>query len=189
MYTRRRRGAVKFRLWRATIRKMPRKRTAGSEAIHARPSGSQSLYDGDYYSWALTQARALRGRHSEQLDWINLAEEVEDLASRNADALQSQAERLISHLLKIALAPPRLRQENLRIWELSVRDARRRIRTILKKNPGLKPRASELFSEAWPGGRDQALAATGMPDEAIPENPCWTFEQVIREDFTPKTVS
>jgi hypothetical protein len=80
-----------------------------------------------------------------------------------------------------------MRDENRRMWELSARDARRKIRTILKRNPGLKPSAQELFLEAWPGGRNQALAGTAKPDEAIPENPSWTFEQVMREDFIPKT--
>ncbi len=121
----------------------------------------------------------------ENLDWENLAEEVEDLANRNADALESQSERLIAHLLKIAVAPARIRDENLRLWQLSVRDARRKISTILKRNPGLKARTEDLFTEAWPGGRDQALAATGLPDEAIPEECPWTFEEAMDESFQP----
>jgi hypothetical protein len=71
------------------------------------------------------------------------------------------------------------------LWQLSVRDARRKIRAILKRNPGLKARANELFVEAWPGGRDQALAATGLPDEAIPETCPWTFQPAMEEDFEP----
>jgi Domain of unknown function DUF29 len=134
-----------------------RKQSAVSLAVPA-PSGK--LYQDDYYSWARAQARALRGRRADNLDWENLAEEVEDLANRHADALESQGERLIAHLLKIAVAPPRLRDENLRLWELSVRDARRRIRSILKRNSRLKTRTKELFVEGWLGGRDQALAAT-----------------------------
>ncbi|HEY2106235.1 MAG TPA: DUF29 family protein [Candidatus Binataceae bacterium] len=54
-----------------------------------------------------------------------------------------------------------------------------------KKNPGLEARTKELFVEAWPGGRDQALAATRMPDEAIPETCPWTFEQAMEEGFEP----
>ena len=157
--------------------------------MRARPKDGKSLYETDFYSWARAQADALRTRELENLDWVNLAEEVEDLANRNADALESQAERLIAHLLKIEAAPPRMRHDNLRMWELSVRDARRKINTILKRNPGLKARANELFVEAWPGGRDQALAATSMPDEAIAENCPWNFEQAMQEDFVPKSSS
>ena len=165
---------------------MPRKQIAVSSTTPPRSGGNQKLYQSDYFSWAVAQARALRGRRVENLDWENLAEEVEDLANRNADALESQSERLIGHLLKIAVAPSRLRDENLRLWQLSVRDARRKIHTILKRNPGLKVRAKELFAEAWPGGRDQALAATGLPDQAIPEACAWTFDQAMGESFEPR---
>lgn len=115
---------------------------------YAESNAEGGLHERDYYSWAIDQARALRSRKDSQLDWDNLAEEVEDLANRNADGLESQCERLIGHLLKIALAPPRIRNENLRLWQLSVRDPRRKIRTILKRNPGLKTRTAELFTEA-----------------------------------------
>ncbi len=164
---------------------MTRKQIAMSVATPARAGASNKHYQNDYYSWARAQARALRARRADNLDWENLAEEVEDLANRNADALESQSERLIGHLLKTAVAPSRIREENLRLWQLSVRDARRKIRAMLKRNPGLKARTHELFVEAWPGGRDQALAATGMPDEAIAETCPWTFEQVMEEDFEP----
>ena len=51
-------------------------------------------YQRDPYSWALAQARALRQRRAVELDWDNLAEEVEDLARRDAHALQSNCEIL-----------------------------------------------------------------------------------------------
>jgi hypothetical protein len=44
----------------------------------------------DYYSWAIGQARALRDHQVGKLDWENLAEEVEDLANRNADAWETK---------------------------------------------------------------------------------------------------
>jgi Domain of unknown function DUF29 len=40
----------------------------------------QSLYERNYYTWALKQARALKEHRAEMLDWENLAEEVGDLA-------------------------------------------------------------------------------------------------------------
>ena len=83
-------------------------------------------YQLDPYSWALEQARLLRERRAAELDWDNLAEEVEDLARRDAHALQSNCEVLIAHLLKLIHASAPQRRRNLRLWQLHVRNARRR---------------------------------------------------------------
>jgi Domain of unknown function DUF29 len=61
------------------------------------------LYERDYYLWAQEQARMLRERRPDQIDWENLAEEVDDLARRNADALEGHCETLIEHRSKFPL--------------------------------------------------------------------------------------
>ena len=50
------------------------------------------LYERDYYSWALEQAALLRERRIAELDFDNLAEEVEDLGRSLADQLESRYE-------------------------------------------------------------------------------------------------
>jgi hypothetical protein len=40
------------------------------------------LYERDYYTWTQEQARALREHRTEELDWANVAEEIEDLGKR-----------------------------------------------------------------------------------------------------------
>jgi hypothetical protein len=138
---------------------------------------SRCAYQRDAYSWALEQARALRERRAADLDWDNLAEEVEDLARRDAQALQSNCEVLIEHLLKLTHANDSLRRRNLRLWRLHARNARRRIADLLAENPGLKTRVDELFARAWPYGRDEALIALRCDDSALPGSCPWTFEQ------------
>jgi len=145
----------------------------------------QSLYERDYYSWALEQARALSERRIEDLDWENLAEEVGDLATRQRRALTSQSARLIEHLLKSAFARSVVLQNNRRIWDLSLREARRAIRRRLAESPGLQSSAHELFEEAWLDGRDEALKFLELPDDAIPETPTWSFEQAMDDNFNP----
>lgn len=141
------------------------------------------LYDNDNYSWALEQARALRERRADLLDWNNLAEEVGDLAGRQADALKSHYESLIEHLLKQSYAPQHVKRGNSRLWRLSVRNTRRRIRDLLKSNPGLKNRCAELFAQAWPYARDSVLGALNLEDATIPESPLWTLDQALADDF------
>jgi hypothetical protein len=111
------------------------------------------------------------------LDWDNLAEEVEDLARRDAHALQSNCELLIAHLLKLTYANDSLRRRNLRLWRLHTRNARRRIADLLSENPGLRGRTSELFAKAWPYGRDEAQVTLRCDDSVLPDGCPWTFEQ------------
>ncbi len=127
----------------------------------------------------------MRERCPERLDWDNLAEEVEDLGRSQADALRSHFETLIEDLLKQLYAPAAARRDNPRLWQLSVRNSRRRIRDLLADNPGLKRRSAELFSKAWPYARDAALGSLNLEDEKIPEDPSWTFDQVMEDHFEP----
>jgi hypothetical protein len=46
---------------------------------NGRTTDPRSLYERDYYTWALEQARALKEHRLEELDWENLADEVEGL--------------------------------------------------------------------------------------------------------------
>jgi hypothetical protein len=83
------------------------------ESLKRRQS-SECAYQRDPYSWALKQARVLRERRAAELDWDNLAEEIEDLARRDAHALQSNCEvLLIAHLLKLTHANESRRRRNL----------------------------------------------------------------------------
>jgi hypothetical protein len=157
-------------------------------SISSKPSYENELYERDYYSWAEAQARALRDRRPNELDWENLAEEVDDLARRNADALEGQCETLIEHLLKVSIAPAPIRKNNLRLWRASIRNARYKIRTLLRRNPSLKARTDELFENAWPIGRTNALAKLDLDDDAVPEALLFSFNQAIDEGFAPSTL-
>jgi hypothetical protein len=62
-------------------------------------------YDADFYSWAREQSALLREHRFAELDIENLAEEVEDLARREARELQSRHETLLAHLVKWEFQP------------------------------------------------------------------------------------
>ncbi len=97
--------------------------------------GPASLYDRDYYTWTLEQARALRERRTSDLDWANLAEEVEDLGKSERRELQNRLEVLLAHLLKWQFQPKR----RSRSWSATIAVQRVKIRQLLDQNPGLKP--------------------------------------------------
>jgi hypothetical protein len=147
------------------------------------------LYERDYYTWIQEQVRALRERRVEDLDWPNLAEEIEDLGKSEKRALKSRITKLLEHLLKMAYASDRIWQSNNRSWELSVGNAREAAGELVEENPGLRPFLNEIFARAYRTARRDALRALRLPDSAIPETPPWTFEQVIDDHFMPKRES
>ncbi len=107
----------------------------------------QNLYERDYYTWALEQARALREQRVAELDWKNLAEEVEDLGKSERREIQNRLEVLLTHLLKLQFQPKR----RSRSWNATIAVQRVQLRQHLDQNPGLKPSIPTLLAQAYEG--------------------------------------
>ncbi|MBF6560964.1 MAG: DUF29 domain-containing protein [Candidatus Binataceae bacterium] len=143
------------------------------------------LYDQDYYTWTQAQARALRDHRLDEVDWANVAEEIEDLGKSERRALRSRLVTLLEHLLKFAHARERMFENNARGWELSARNAREAFRERLEENPGLRPQLEGLFISAYRSARIETMKALRLPDAAIPEMPPWTIDEIIDDAFLP----
>lgn len=121
-------------------------------------------HDEDLYGWATRQAALLRAGRLAEIDAVRIAEELDDVGSEQYDKLQSALTVLFLHLLKWDHQPER----RSRSWEASIREQRRRIDRVLRKNPGLKSRFTEALAEGYEDGRDRASAETGLPVEVFP---------------------
>ena len=139
------------------------------------------LYQRDYYSWALAQAALLRAGRFAELDVENLAEEVEDLARREAKELQSRCETLLAHLLKWEFQPERRSHS----WAGTIRRERGKIAEHLADNPGLKPRRAALFARAFASARADASIETNLPVDRFPAACPYTYEQAMDAGFWP----
>ena len=144
------------------------------------------LYEHDYYAWVGEQVRALRGRRLEDIDFENVAEEIEDLGKSEKRSVQSHLETLIEHLLKLSYARGISRVRNARLWENTIELARFRIRGLLDESPSLRGALEGLFGNAYKGARISARRGLGFPREPLPETPPWTLEQVLDDSFVPK---
>jgi hypothetical protein len=158
---------------------------AGAAKTGAAADARAGLYERDYYAWILDQVRALRERRTGEIDWENVAEEIEDLGKSERRALQSHMARLLEHLLKLAYAPSGMKARNRRGWELSAEGARNRIRDLLDESPSLRAKADAVFAKAYRDGRLDALSGLRLPRSAVPESPRWSFEQAMDNDFLP----
>ncbi len=136
-------------------------------------------YESDLYEWTKAQADALRRRASNELDWDNLAEEIETLGRSNRHQIDSRIENLVLHLLKWKYQP----ESRCGSWRSSIREARHRLRRLLNENPSLRSYPAEYLPEAYAISRDYALDQTGLYH--LPDACPWTIEQVLADDFLP----
>ncbi len=138
-----------------------------------------SNYDTDVYEWTKEQADALRRRAANELDWDNLAEEIESLGIGNRHQIKSRLEMLILHLLKWKYQP----EWQCGGWRGSILEARHRLEDLLEESPSLRPLPAEYLPKAYARARRKALAETGL--YRLPEDCPWTIEQILDEDFLP----
>lgn len=146
-----------------------------------------SLYESDYYAWALDQARALRAGRAADLDGENVAEELEDLGKTIRRELQSHLELILSHLLKWAYQPERRSPS----WENTIVEQRERVSDLLSKNPSLKSALNELVVEAYryargAAGNDMGLAPRDWRRLFPPKCP-WPVNEIVNRSFLPKS--
>jgi hypothetical protein len=97
---------------------------------------AKTLYDQDFVAWSKQQAEALRAAarvgSNLDLDWGNLAEEVESLGISQRSALSSQIRRMIRHFLKLEFSPA---AEPRRGWFEAANDAKAEIEHLLEMSP------------------------------------------------------
>ncbi len=130
-------------------------------------------YDRDFYSWGLAQADALRRRSANEIDWDNLAEEVEALSRSEARELAARYAVLLCHLIKWMMQPER----RSRSWRNTIEEQRDAILQHLAENPGLKSQEAERFQQGWRSGRRTASTEMDVDLDAIPADPPFTMEQ------------
>ena len=149
----------------------------------------EKLYEDDFYAWTQVQAAKLRhaadARVNLDLDFTNLAEEVEDLGRNQWDAVESALMRVIEHLLKLEHSPV---ADPRRGWRLSVLEHRRRAAKKLKQNPSLKPGLEEMLTSAWEDARALAslsLREDDVADGALPVDCPYTVREIFDTEWLP----
>lgn len=122
-------------------------------------SDAKILHDQDFVAWSKEQADALRtamrGGSNQELDWENLAEEVEGLGISERRELHSQVQRIIRHLLKLQFSSA---TEPRRRWVESISDARSEIELVLRMSPSLKAELAAAVAEETEIAARRAIA-------------------------------
>jgi hypothetical protein len=154
-----------------------------NEPVSTEPAhDKRNLYDRDYYTWALQQARALKEHRLEELDWENLADEVESLAKTERRELRSRLWVLLEHLIKWQLQS----QRRTRSRRATISVQRVKIREHIDENPGLELLLPEVIAQAYRTARvGVTMRLLRSTDPSLPDSCPWTFEQMMDEQFWP----
>jgi hypothetical protein len=142
------------------------------------------LYDTDYQCWLDEIVAQLKVRDFGNLDLENLIEEIESLGKSDKRAISSYLLRLCEHLLKLKYWESE-RELCFRGWILEINNFRSEIELILQDSPSLKSFLSEAFLASYQKASKNMLKAIDLPADFIAQEPDFTLEQALDEDWLP----
>jgi len=109
------------------------------------------LYEEDIVAWSERQAELLRRRadgalvNDADIDWPNVAEEIEDVGRSQIDALESLITNILGHMLKCEVWP------NVRYvphWQAEIRGWRRQLRRKMRTGWRQRFNMADLYGDA-----------------------------------------
>jgi Domain of unknown function DUF29 len=144
-----------------------------------------SKYDTDILLWSEHQAELLRRRaagelvNDVELDWPNIAEEIEDVGNEQRNAVESLLTNIMQHRLQIAAWP---QVQAVPHWQHEIDGWRVRVRRRLRRSPKLAAEMTnglaELYSDAV---ASMYRVVEGQPRPAVPAECPWTLDELLAE--------
>lgn len=140
-------------------------------------------YERDFYAWTQDQAQKLRDRRHDEIDWENVAEEIESLGRSQRREIRSRLLVLLLHLLKWEFQPDQRKGG----WQASIIEAREELASELDDSPNLRDYPNQAMARQYEIARIKAAAETGLPLASFPTTSPYTLEQVLDLRFMPGT--
>jgi hypothetical protein len=137
------------------------------------------IYESDFYRWTVDQVANLRLGNLDGLDLENLAEEIESLGNQQRSELENRLAVLLGHLLKWDLQPD-LRGKS---WRSTIKEQRRQIQRLIKKNPSLKSYLDEAISESYESALDLVVRETPLDYQDLPQVCPYAIAQIFDNNF------
>ncbi len=143
---------------------------------------SMKLYELDFNLWLDHTAKLLKDRKLQELDYDNLIEEIESMGRNEKNALESNLEQLLMHLLKWKYQP----NKRSNSWQYSITEHCLRLQKAFKKSPSLKRYFQEVFEECYQNSRLLASKDTGLNKEIFPVICPFTKEAILDPEYLPE---
>ncbi len=147
--------------------------------VAKKEADSTAAKERDLYSWAVQQTSLLREGRLAEIDAAAIAEEIDDVGEEQYLHLESALRVLAAHLLNWDHQP----DAQSRSWAITIREQRRRVGRQLRKNPGVKARLDEAFTEAYEDARDEAAKETGLLTRTFPIESAFTFSDLMERSI------
>jgi hypothetical protein len=143
----------------------------------------RALYERDLYSWAMQQAALLRAGRIAEADVLNIAEEINDVASTQYHKLHDALEGLLAHLLKW----DRESVQRLRQTATAIKLQRIEIEYVLEDSPGIRKLLDETLAEAYETAKLIAAGELDVDEAEFPETCPYSFDDIMERpiDWPP----
>jgi DNA-binding PucR family transcriptional regulator len=147
---------------------------------------ADSLYEEDFYAWTQRQAELLRQLQpaGNELDFEQIAEEIEDLGRSDLRAAQSLCEHIIEHFLKLEFSGL---QQPADHWRDEIVEWRLQLEKVLTRSIEAKLDLPSRYRAALRLVRRLEREAPGLMSRTPAECP-YTLEQILGagdEDWFP----
>lgn len=145
-----------------------------------------SPYDLDFYAWTQDQGAKLRARaafdNRGDIDWENVAEEIESLGRSDRREIRSRLEVLLLHLLKWQFQPSKRKVG----WRSTIDEQRRRLRLVLVDSPSLRAFPQEALEQAYGFAVVGAAEETELPERSFPAQCPYPLDDIMNDSFYPE---
>lgn len=142
---------------------------------------SKQLYDRDFYAWTYENANLVREGRFDEIDVEHIVEELEALGRSEKRELSNRLEVLLMHLLKWQFQPGHQSSS----WRGTINEQRRRIQKVLKDNPSLKSKLSDVIKESYKDAREAAIDETGLKPRVFPAKCPYEPNTILDKSFWP----
>ncbi len=140
------------------------------------------IYEQDFSLWLEQAVKLLREGNLAALDIENLIEEIECMGRSEKQAVKSNLEIILMHLLKYKYQP----EKRSNSWRYTLLEHRRRLDEAFKTSPSLKRYFLQEFENCYLGARKLASAETGLAIATFPVEIPFAIAQVTDEDYLPE---
>ncbi len=72
-----------------------------------------------------------------------------------------------------------------RSWQLTIKEQRRKIERLIRKNPSLQHTLNQILADAYGDAIISAAKETGLAESIFPEQCPYSVEQIIHSDYFP----